>query len=138
MAKAVEKFAEFKKAYEEAKISMLEKAGAAFKELVSDIFKQFPDLKSFGWTQFTPYFNDGDTCSFRVYTNNIYINDPGFDDELNDGEELSYERYKKIEKVISQFLKDVDDDILFDMYGDHSKITIRRDGTAEIEEYEHE
>src|SRR4051794_19743146 len=37
-----------------------------FKEGSQDIFDMFPELQSFSWTQYTPYFNDGDECIFRV------------------------------------------------------------------------
>lgn len=36
--------------------------GAYSKEL----FEKFPTLEYFRWTQYTPYFNDGDECIFRV------------------------------------------------------------------------
>jgi hypothetical protein len=39
-----------------------------------DIFKKYPDLKSFSWTQYTPYFNDGDECVFSAHTDYISIN----------------------------------------------------------------
>lgn len=32
-----------------------------FRALLDD-----PNVHSFGWRQYTPYFNDGDTCEFRV------------------------------------------------------------------------
>lgn len=46
----------------------------AFKQMTKDIFKKYPDLKSFSWNQYTPYFNDGDICSFGVYIDYISIN----------------------------------------------------------------
>jgi hypothetical protein len=30
----------------------------------AELFEEFPELESFSWTQYTPYFNDGDTCEF--------------------------------------------------------------------------
>lgn len=50
-----------------------EQSKALFEELVPEIFKEHPKLKSFSWTQYTPYFNDGDTCSFRAYTDDPRI-----------------------------------------------------------------
>lgn len=51
-----------------------------------------PTIKAFGWTQYTPYFNDGDTCIFSV--NNpwfLTIDDPEIDDiEDLDEYEVSY------------------------------------------------
>jgi predicted nucleic acid-binding Zn-ribbon protein len=38
------------------------------------LFKKHPDLKSFSWNQYTPYFNDGDECVFGAYTDHVSIN----------------------------------------------------------------
>lgn len=40
-----------------------------------EIFKKYPNLKSFSWNQYTPYFNDGDECVFGAYTDYLTIND---------------------------------------------------------------
>jgi hypothetical protein len=39
-----------------------------------EIFKKHPELESFSWTQYTPYFNDGDECVFSAHTDYISIN----------------------------------------------------------------
>jgi DNA repair exonuclease SbcCD ATPase subunit len=39
-----------------------------------EIFKKHPTLESFSWTQYTPYFNDGDECVFSAHTDYISIN----------------------------------------------------------------
>lgn len=41
-----------------------EVAKKAFKVGYKELFEKYPDLKSFSWTQYTPYFNDGDPCYF--------------------------------------------------------------------------
>lgn len=43
-------------------------SGKFFAEQSKVIFDQFPTLKSFSWTQYTPYFNDGDECTFGANT----------------------------------------------------------------------
>jgi hypothetical protein len=40
----------------------LEELSPLFQALVDD-----PTIVEFGWSQYTPYFNDGDTCEFSVY-----------------------------------------------------------------------
>jgi hypothetical protein len=42
---------------------------------LADIFKRNNKFKSFSWTQYTPYWNDGDTCEFSAHTDYIYIDD---------------------------------------------------------------
>lgn len=45
----------------------------AFKATCKHLFETYPTLESFGWTQFTPYFNDGDSCEFGVCTDEWYM-----------------------------------------------------------------
>jgi len=45
-----------------------------FDIFISEIFKKYP-IESFGWSQYTPYFNDGDTCAFSSNTDYLKIND---------------------------------------------------------------
>ncbi len=37
-----------------------------FADMSKELFAKFPSLDSFTWTQYTPYFNDGDECIFGV------------------------------------------------------------------------
>ena len=50
-----------------------------FTTTCTEIFANYPCLQSFSWRQYTPYFNDGDTCEFSAYTDSIYLN--GSEDE---------------------------------------------------------
>lgn len=49
-----------------------------------------PYIKEFGWTQYTPYFNDGDTCYFSVGTLWFLTVDDTPRDEMDDWEEEEY------------------------------------------------
>ena len=50
-----------------------------FKETTKEFFDIVPQVKSIHWTQYTPYFNDGEECTFGV-------NDPYFSNA--EGEDL--------------------------------------------------
>lgn len=75
-----------------AKISEI---NAKKQELVADLRKDFAPMlkplfekskgkiKSFGWTQYTPYFNDGDSCEFGVNFDYPNINGVDYDDIEN-------------------------------------------------------
>lgn len=39
---------------------------AQYEQLVRPLLED-PNIHSFGWTQYTPYFNDGETCYFGVH-----------------------------------------------------------------------
>lgn len=37
-----------------------------FEEQARELFQRIPEIEEFSWTQYTPYFNDGDECIFGV------------------------------------------------------------------------
>ena len=52
---------------ESARVQMKEAAKGMMKDGTAAIFAEYGDLiHSFGWTQYTPYFNDGDPCEFSM------------------------------------------------------------------------
>ena len=46
-------------------------AQAMFKETMKEFFDKNPGISALKWSQFTPYFNDGDACEFNV--NDVYF-----------------------------------------------------------------
>ncbi len=55
----VEKIADLKKA-------MRDQGKAALQEAFQEFFAKHPEASAIVWTQYTPYFNDGDACIFRL------------------------------------------------------------------------
>jgi hypothetical protein len=43
-----------------------EQAQSMFKEITKEFFDKNPGITGVVWTQYTPYFNDGETCEFSV------------------------------------------------------------------------
>lgn len=43
-----------------------DQAQGLFKEITKEFFDKNPGITGVVWTQYTPYFNDGDTCEFSV------------------------------------------------------------------------
>jgi len=87
-------------AIEEKKKAMLAEIQKEFPTMFIDLFRQAPNLKSYSWKQYTPYFNDGDSCEFSAHVEDGYIN--GYDSEYEDapeGETTSIQvyNYKKLE-----------------------------------------
>jgi hypothetical protein len=62
---AKQKYAALRNKIAEARKTMEETAKGLFTEMTSELFNDNPTLMAFGWTQYTPYFNDGDVCTFR-------------------------------------------------------------------------
>jgi hypothetical protein len=132
----------------ELKTAYREAAKAAFEEGAQALFLQHPTLKSFGWRQYTPYFNDGDTCEFSAHTdypevnnedledsNHFRWNDPdsAFSEEL----QMTKEEHKELIQVVVRFLRHFEEEILKDLFGDHARVIITPSG-ASVEEYEHD
>lgn len=136
------------------------------KGLTKAFFKDNPQVTAFTWTQYTPYFNDGEECTFQ--RNEISVtNCP-----LDEVDEIRYDEYegetenvfvsnfsgwfmksdyykderKKIEesgvdiKAVQQFvelLDSIDDDIYLETFGNHVRVVATAQG-FDIEEYNHD
>ena len=57
---------ELKKTMDEARAKMREHVKAALSETFVAFFKENPEVSRIQWAQYTPYFNDGDSCTFSV------------------------------------------------------------------------
>ena len=44
----------------------IETSKKVFHGAIATFFKTYPEVAAVRWTQYTPYFNDGDTCEFGV------------------------------------------------------------------------
>jgi hypothetical protein len=73
-----------------AKMEALQKEGQdAFKAGLKEFFDEFPEVTAIQWYQYTPYFNDGDECVFRVGEPAFYTGgNPG---AANEYDEEDYE-----------------------------------------------
>ena len=125
-----------------------------FSQTAKNVFEKNPNLKSFGWTQYTPYFNDGGVCEFNVYYEyNMYINNkdidvydpdhwlkpnypyaPNFKDYEFDTMQELISAVKDVLNVLELFSKD-DLEIMF---GDHAEITAYNNGQISVEKYDHD
>jgi hypothetical protein len=138
-------FDELKKQIKQLKQQFKDKSKELFHAGSKSIFDTYPTLESFGWQQYTPYFNDGDACTFRVnvdypkltFTDGRVVSE--YDYGENDVVSLDdIENGKDIDKTVVNFLSQFDDDIMLDLFEDHAEVTIHRDGTITIEEYSHD
>ena len=143
------------------KEEMLEASNKIFTEMTKVIFEEHPKVKSFGWNQYTPYFNDGETCTFFANTDYIYINGDNVDDSdwINETIITNYGNWNREEKVyknrtevpnlnydselvkandeIKEFLCNFDEEFFMSQFGDHAEVTVTAEGVS-VDEYEHE
>jgi hypothetical protein len=132
-----------------------------FEDFYKYIFDKYPTLESFGWTQYTPYFNDGETCVFYANTDYISVNDEYVDDakwasevnvlncgnwnrELKLFEDRVEEPNPNYDPVLTEasneitnFLGNFDNGFYLSKFGDHASITVSKDG-VDISDYDHD
>lgn len=127
------------------------------KQICKDFFEKNPEIKLISWTQYTPYFNDGDTCTFRV--NDIYFSNAEGDDVDDitgwgeyDGENedvfsdsawgLKYHKVPNVNitqcEELSNILSHSDmEEVMLEMFGDHSAVRLTVNG-FDITDYDHD
>ena len=132
--------------YTEAKKKMkaaLEQANAivkeAFLEASNEVFNKYPNIESFSWTQYTPYFNDGDECTFSAQTEYPQLTfTDGTEIDINYGEgDADAEVVAKEIAAVKTFLAQFDESDYEEMFGDHVRVVVSRKG-AKIEGFNHD
>lgn len=130
-----------------------------FEDEAASIFEKFPTLTAFGWTQYTPYYNDGDTCVFsgpydvdylfdgeEPTEDNCYIDWTheaiGFSDYYTermkadtDNEVLGNQNLAML--AVSELVAIFDDDDWEQMFGDHARVFVTKSGSFTVE-YDHD
>ena len=132
-------------------------AQALFKETTKEFFDKNPNVTAIVWTQYTPYFNDGDTCEFNV-NDATFTNAPdpsnvrwgeydGDEEKAADGSEifaweswgdapegLNVEMCKAFDRMICSSEME---DVMKAMFGDHVKVVATREG-FDVDDYDHD
>ena len=141
----MDEFYELLNEYNKTKIAFSEKAISIVKNSIKNIFEK-TQIKAIYWTQYTPYFNDGEECIFGVQS--ILVSTDvlsTFDDEESSN---TYDTYYLDEKVFSHYeielinnlvrvLRDEDMiEVLKFSFGDSVAITVTKKGIS-IQGYEH-
>lgn len=150
--KAIEKIREMKQAYDNEVKTFGKKA---LKEAFSEYFDANPKVLGIGWTQYTPYFNDGDACTFRLGESYALVDSNS--EEAQDSYEEFTETIDGVKCVdarscfpapkydptpmaiaLGKFWHNVaENDVFLAVFGDHTRVVATRKG-FEVEEYDHE
>ena len=131
-------------------------AQALFKETTKEFFEQNPLVNSIVWTQYTPYFNDGDTCEFSVgsatYTNaidgdsirwgeydgdeeNIWVyGDDCYGEPVPVPEEMNTELCDSFDRMLQSSEMEA---VMKAMFDDHVKVIATRDG-FDVQDFDHD
>lgn len=140
----VEKIKLAMKEFEDKRTELTEQLKKDFPALLAPLFEKYPGVKNVRWTQYTPYFNDGDPCEFSTNASWAELNYDGGDDEEDDdddSEKVKSEPIEVPEEAEGEFqevLGSIDDSFYKDLFGDHVEVTVLRDGTINVDEYDHE
>ena len=96
----------------EAYTHKLKTEGATIiKQIVNEVFSVMPEIYSFSWIQYTPYFNDGDPCIFCVHEPSAwYTKESMEEDEDGEGEINSW----ALSKYITENRPKPDDEYYYD------------------------
>ena len=134
MSEIINKIDNLIQEFQDKKAQLVNQLKVEFPNLFTHIFEKYPNLEAFQWTQYTPYFNDGDECTFGV--NDAYYIKRFQDEEFvapykEDGN-------RKIAKEINSILVQIDNDSMRTMFGDSVEVKLYKDGTIKIDEYDHE
>lgn len=124
-----------------------------FKHEIARILEWFPTIKTIEWTQYTPWWNDGDPCTFSVHDPEINghakwawrtIREAfkGAHAEREWAQGAVKDHREELEAGVNyeqvfDFLGAFGHDCYLSMFGDHAKVVITRDGIT-VEEYSHD
>ena len=115
MGKLFDELKEMKAAYDR---KLQQEGEAAVKDAFKDLFDKYPEVRSVVWSQYTPYFNDGDVCYFSVHEFDVNI---GTDDSIKEEIESTKKEMKTAadagEYKTAQQLKTRVDDLLNRLHG---------------------
>ena len=156
-----QEIAKGKQAVRILKAELRKKVSENFHGLAKELFVAYPELKSFGWKQYTPYFNDGEACEFESLHYYPTINGNEENDGASEqaegeldivmlGSETRYgvgwkkipnpdydPYYSDIVATVKEFLNQFDSDDMEELFGDHVSIHVTENGVV-VEEYDHD
>jgi hypothetical protein len=75
------KIEQLKQKFDDLKNEMKAQGKEALFEAFRQLFAENPQIVEIQWTQYTPYFNDGDVCSFSRHDMAFYLDS---DEDLED------------------------------------------------------
>jgi hypothetical protein len=137
--------AELHEKQEALRQQMREQGKTLIADALKEVFEKHPELLAVRWAQYTPYFNDGDACTFRVNDADLRFAFTDDNEDATDGFiDSDYYLEKKEEKEKwSAAAEDIanitaHEDILLETFGNDQEITVNRDGSTEQEEYSHD
>ncbi len=141
LAKLIEMAESTKKIVEERQKQTAALIGDSIKEFLASV----PQIKQLKWQQYTPYFNDGDECVFRIGEIGVYLEGEDLDESIYDmGAYISRDTQNRrpaltaeiceLVRTFEGMLSHLQDELKF-LFGNHVIVTATAEGVT-VEEYE--
>jgi hypothetical protein len=109
MGKLFNELKDLKAAYDR---KLRDEGQAAVKDAFKDFFDQYPEVRSVKWSQYTPYFNDGDACHFGVNEfEAIVVSTEALKAEIEEKKRLTIEAANASDYKKAQLLKEEVEDL---------------------------
>jgi hypothetical protein len=137
MSEVTKAFKSLKKQLKDLKSEYMKAGKAAFGDESKTLFDAHPKMKEFQWKQYTPYFNDGEPCTFRACTYDPSVNGTEWWSENDEEVKMTKKEWEAARKDVQEFLSAFEDDVMEHLFGDHCKVTVTKKG-AKVEEYSHD
>lgn len=132
--------AELVKQYGESKKILMAQLKENFGAEIKQLFVKHNQVHHIRFSAYTPYFNDGEPCTYSVNYYDVDILDKN-DNHLSESiiyGSAEYQNYRNISKEFTSFLKVFPNEFYEDVFGDHIQITIYSDGKVETTDCEHD
>lgn len=131
--------------FAKTKKSFMDRAKEKLTPALLSVFDKHSELVAIGWTQYTPFFNDGDTCEFGVNDLCATTVPEEVEENLYEWEYDGYagesikERYKDILPTLRELGSTLNSnsELLEEVFGDHVRVIVTKNG-IEVEEYDHD
>lgn len=96
-----------------------------FRFVVTNLFNEYPELKKFSFTGYTPAFNDGDECTFTLGTDYPEINDDEGNKEIN----------IQLKNIVSTYLNILPVEYYNSHFGTNFRVIATRE-SVDVEDYD--
>jgi hypothetical protein len=111
-------------------------------EAFTGLFDTFPKLERVEWTQYTPYFNDGESCTFGVHVPSWYSHDGKENDWLSTTDKYVKEQDEMFGDGFTRAALDLwgninNEELLESVFGDHVRIIVTRNDIT-VEDHDHD
>lgn len=158
MTQFADKMARMQEEISRMKAQLVEDVKNELAPAAKEFFDKYPFVRGIAWTQYTPYFNDGEACEFGVHGAHVFtFHDFPLEEypDLNilsvyDGVEAyvlgaNYTGRYKPDWTSDEFTKDFtafmsfkdDAETMETIFGDHVAVWITPEG-VQVDEYEHD